>query len=159
MFVRLAFAAAINVSPDILIIDEALAVGDAKFQHKCYKKFIEFQEEGKTILFVSHSADSIVRHCNHAVLLENGGVFIQGQPKDVINTYHEILFTGEPSIEEGRLGRQVGRRGTASREDDSAKREKTPLESSSRQSPAATNALTGGVTTRMNSGTATGRPS
>ena len=158
MFVRLAFAAAINVSPDILIIDEALAVGDAKFQQKCYKKFIEFQEEGKTILFVSHSADSIVRHCDHAVLLENGGVFMQGKPKDVINTYHEILFTGEPRV--AKAGGGTGRRGTASRKTPPRnKRRKPRSKSSSRQSPAATNALTGGVTTRMNSGTATGRPS
>lgn len=121
MFVRLAFAAAINVSPDILIIDEALSVGDAKFQHKCYKKFIEFQEEGKTILFVSHSADSIVRHCSHAVLLENGGIFTQGKPKDVINTYHEILFTGEPSTA------KADRRDTHV-EQDGAQKEKTPLE-------------------------------
>lgn len=120
MFVRLAFAAAINVSPDILIIDEALAVGDAKFQHKCYKKFIEFQDEGKTILFVSHSADSIVRHCSHAVLLENGGIFTQGKPKDVINTYHEILFTGEPSIAKAGRDTHV--------EQDGAQKEKTPLE-------------------------------
>ena len=124
MFIRLAFAAAINVSPDILIIDEALAVGDAKFQQKCYKKFIEFQEEGKTILFVSHSADSIVRHCDHAVLLENGGVFAQGKPKDVINTYHEILFTGEPSIAKAG-GAEASNR---IKEDVAAQKEKTPLE-------------------------------
>lgn len=95
MFVRLAFAAAINVDPDILIVDEALAVGDAKFQHKCYNKFLEFQKKGKTILFVSHSTDAIVRHCNHAVLLDGGKVVERGEPKTVVNCYLDLLFTGK----------------------------------------------------------------
>lgn len=95
MFVRLAFAGAINVDPDILIVDEALAVGDAKFQHKCYNKFLEFQKKGKTILFVSHSTDAIVRHCDYAVLLENGKVLESGEPKTVMNCYLDLLFTGK----------------------------------------------------------------
>lgn len=95
MFVRLAFAAAINVDPDILIVDEALAVGDAKFQHKCYGKFLEFQQKGKTILFVSHSTDAIVRHCDYAVLLEGGRIIEKGEPKTITNYYMDILFTGK----------------------------------------------------------------
>ncbi len=94
MFVRLAFAAAINVDPDILIVDEALAVGDPKFQYKCYNKFKEFQKSGKTILFVSHDTDAIVKHCDFAVLLEDGVVIKSGVPKDVTNCYLDILFSG-----------------------------------------------------------------
>jgi len=112
MFVRLAFAAAINVDPDILIVDEALAVGDAKFQHKCYNKFLEFQKKGKTILFVSHSTDAIVRHCDCAVLLENGKLLESGEPKTVTNYYLDLLFSGQTTdyaskpvlIEEGYRG-------------------------------------------------------
>jgi ABC-type polysaccharide/polyol phosphate transport system ATPase subunit len=94
MYARLAFAAAIYVDPDILIVDEALAVGDAKFQHKCYRKFLEFQSGGKTILFVSHDTNAIVEHCNRAMLLDHGRVLEQGEPKHVANCYHELLFTG-----------------------------------------------------------------
>ena len=95
MYVRLAFACAINVDPDILIIDEALSVGDAKFQHKCFNKFIEFQEAGKTILFVSHSTDLIVKHCDYAVLLEKGNVVEIDEPKSITNYYLDLLFSGK----------------------------------------------------------------
>ncbi|MBF0539111.1 MAG: ABC transporter ATP-binding protein [Nitrospirae bacterium] len=95
MFVRLAFATAINVDPDILIVDEALAVGDAKFQYKCFKKFLDFQREHKTILFVSHSTESIVKHCDYAVLLEKGRVIEKGQPKAITDYYLDLLFTGQ----------------------------------------------------------------
>ena len=64
MFARLAFAVAINVDPDILIVDEALSVGDAAFQSKCFQKFQEFREKGKTILFVTHSVDLIIKYCS-----------------------------------------------------------------------------------------------
>jgi len=96
MFVRLAFAAAINVDPDILVVDEALAVGDAKFQHKCYNKFLEFQQERKTIILVTHDTDAVIRHCDHAVLLDNGVIVNQGDPTEVTNQYFEILFAGRP---------------------------------------------------------------
>ncbi|MBI4707646.1 MAG: Wzt carbohydrate-binding domain-containing protein [Candidatus Omnitrophica bacterium] len=120
MFVRLAFAAAINVDPDILIVDEALAVGDAKFQHKCYNKFLEFQEKGKTILFVSHSTDAIVRHCDNAVLLEGGRAIESGEPKTVTNYYIDLLFTGKIHgysstpvlVEEGYRGFNIVHTGT-----------------------------------------------
>lgn len=91
MFVRLAFAAAINVDPDILVVDEALAVGDAKFQHKCYQKFLEFQEAGRTIIFVTHDSNAIVKHCDYAFLLENGAVMESGKPNDVVNRYMDVL--------------------------------------------------------------------
>ncbi|MBV6342140.1 ABC transporter ATP-binding protein [Candidatus Magnetobacterium casense] len=95
MFVRLAFATAINVDPDILIIDEALAVGDAKFQHKCFGKFLDFQKAHKTILFVSHSTESIVKHCDYAVLLEKGRLIEKGQPRAITDYYLDLLFTGQ----------------------------------------------------------------
>lgn len=91
MFVRLAFAAAINVDPDILVVDEALAVGDAKFQHKCYMKFHEFQEAGKTIIFVTHDTNTLVRHSHRAILLHYGQAVHIGAPKDVVNRYLDIL--------------------------------------------------------------------
>ncbi len=93
MFVRLAFAAAVNVDPDILVIDEALAVGDAKFQHKCYQKFIEFQKSGKTIMFVTHDLNAITRYCHQAILLENGKIIKSGHPNDVVNNYFKMMFT------------------------------------------------------------------
>ena len=91
MYVRLAFAAAINVDPDILVVDEALAVGDAKFQHKCFSKFREFQNSGKTILFVSHSTDAVIKHCDRAILLENGVFLKSGEPGEVVNCYLDVI--------------------------------------------------------------------
>lgn len=93
MFIRLAFAAAIHVDPDILIVDEALAVGDVKFQQKCYQKFIDFQEAGKTILLVTHDVNAIVRHCDAALLLDGGTILEKGEPSAVVNRYLDILFT------------------------------------------------------------------
>jgi lipopolysaccharide transport system ATP-binding protein len=92
MYVRLAFAAAINIDPDILIVDEALAVGDVKFQAKCFRKFEEFQCKKKTLLFVTHSAEQIVRHCNTSVLLDNGMKLSQGEPREIVNQYMDLLF-------------------------------------------------------------------
>ena len=91
MFVRLAFAAAINVDPDILIVDEALSVGDVKFQHRCYAKFQEFQQAGKTILFVTHNTDMVIRHCDVAVLLDGGRQEFLGKPIEAVHRYWEIL--------------------------------------------------------------------
>ena len=91
MFVRLAFAVAINIDPEILIVDEALSVGDVFFQAKCYKKFQEFRDKGKTIIFVSHDLKSVSKYCDKVILL-NKGVFIEeGKPKEVIDTYKKIL--------------------------------------------------------------------
>ena len=78
MFVRLAFAVAINVDPDILIVDEALAVGDVRFQLKCMDKFMEFIEAGKTILFVTHDINSVKRFCNRAIWLNQGKLILDG---------------------------------------------------------------------------------
>lgn len=92
MMVRLAFAVAVHVDPEVLIIDEALAVGDAKFQAKCFRKFQDFREADKTILFVTHSTELIVRHCDQAILLEKGRLLRIGDPKSVSNYYLDMLF-------------------------------------------------------------------
>lgn len=92
MFMRLAFATAITVDPDILIIDEALAVGDARFQQKCFQKFHEFQNAGKTILFVTHDRFSIPRLCTSAILMDKGMLIAHGDPKEIVDLYSEYLF-------------------------------------------------------------------
>jgi ABC-type polysaccharide/polyol phosphate transport system ATPase subunit len=91
MYVRLAFAAAINVDPDILIVDEALAVGDISFQSKCFRKFESLKEAGKTILLVTHSMDMVARHCDRAILIQEGHLLADGLPKDIINNYTRIM--------------------------------------------------------------------
>ena len=91
MFVRLAFAVAINIEPEILIVDEALSVGDVFFQAKCYHKFDEFKKMGKTILFVSHDLSSIAKYCDRVVLLNKGHKLGEGTPKDMIDAYKQVL--------------------------------------------------------------------
>ena len=91
MFVRLAFAVAINIDPEILIVDEALSVGDVFFQSKCYRKFEEFKREGKTILFVSHDLSAISRYCDRAILLNQGDKIYEGTPKEAIDIYKKVL--------------------------------------------------------------------
>ncbi|MEM9116625.1 MAG: ABC transporter ATP-binding protein [Cyanobacteria bacterium P01_F01_bin.56] len=97
MFVRLAFAVAINVDPDILIIDEALSVGDEAFQRKCFARIYDLQERGVTVLFVSHSAASIVELCHQAVLIDRGEIITQGTPKVVVANYHKLIYAPEAS--------------------------------------------------------------
>ncbi len=96
MFVRLAFAVAINIDPEILIVDEALSVGDVFFQAKCYHKFEEFKEQGKTILFVSHDLSTISRYCDRAVLLNKGVILGEGTPKKMIDIYKQVLVGQYP---------------------------------------------------------------
>lgn len=91
MFVRLAFAVAINIDPEILIVDEALSVGDVFFQSKCYHKFEEFKKLGKTILFVSHDLSSISKYCSRVVLLNKGVKLAEGNAKDMIDMYKKVL--------------------------------------------------------------------
>lgn len=100
MFVRLAFAVAINIDPEILIVDEALSVGDVFFQAKCYRKFEEFKEEGKTILFVSHDLSSISKYCDRVVLLDHGNVVDTGSPKEMVDLYKRLLVNQGPGQEE-----------------------------------------------------------
>ncbi|MHC5215452.1 ABC transporter ATP-binding protein [Enterococcus sp. LJL128] len=91
MFVRLAFAVAINVNPDILIVDEALAVGDLEFQLKCMDKFTEIKNSGKTILFVSHDINSVRRFCDRVYWLKNGEVVEEGDTMEVTSNYENFL--------------------------------------------------------------------
>jgi lipopolysaccharide transport system ATP-binding protein len=92
MYVRLAFAAAINVDPDILIVDEALSVGDAAFQRKCYARLAALKQAGATILFVSHSEAAVLELCDRALLLHQGRVLREGTPKEVISLYQRVLY-------------------------------------------------------------------
>lgn len=96
MFVRLAFAVAINIEPEILIVDEALSVGDVFFQAKCYHKFDEFKKMGKTILFVSHDLSSISKYCDRVVLLNQGVKLGEGSPKEMIDAYKQVLVGQYP---------------------------------------------------------------
>lgn len=91
MLVRLAFAVAINIDPDILIIDEALAVGDEAFQRKCYARIEEIKQNGATILFVSHSTQSVLELCDRAVLIEGGRRLLTGRPRDVVSRYSRLV--------------------------------------------------------------------
>ncbi len=93
MFVRLAFAVAINIDPEILIVDEALSVGDVFFQAKCYKKFEEFKAQGKTILFVSHDLNSVSKYCDRVILLDHGKKVAEGKPGAIIDMYKKILVS------------------------------------------------------------------
>lgn len=92
MTIRLAFAVQSQVEPDILIVDEALAVGDAKFQAKCFDRLKQLRENGTSILLVTHSSEQIVTHCSQAILLNNGVVMDLGEPRHVVNRYLDLLF-------------------------------------------------------------------
>lgn len=95
MFVRLAFALAINVDPEILIVDEALSVGDAFFQLKCYKKFTDFKKQGKTILFVTHDLSSVIKYCDRVMVLNAGNQIAEGDSREMVDLYKQILVDQE----------------------------------------------------------------
>ncbi len=92
MYIRLAFSTSISLEPEILIIDEALAVGDVKFQRKCFRKLEQMRNDGVTILFVTHATDSVVGLCDRAMFLDGGEVKVLGDPKHVVNQYLESMF-------------------------------------------------------------------
>ncbi len=92
MYVRLAFAAAIAINPDVLIVDEALAVGDEAFQRKCYGRIQDLRKRGTTILFVTHAASLIVELCDRAILLDAGEKIMDGKPKAVVAQYHRLAY-------------------------------------------------------------------
>lgn len=96
MFARLAFACAINVDPDILIVDEVLSVGDMAFQLKCFKKFEEFKKRGKTILFVTHSITDILRNCTRTIIIDSGNKIFDGGVKDGVELYKKIIVGLKP---------------------------------------------------------------
>ncbi len=101
MFVRLAFSVAINIEPEILIVDEALSVGDVFFQAKCYHKFEEFKQMGKTIIIVSHDLSSIAKYCDRVILLNQGVKLGEGMPKDMIDDFKRVLV-GQYEIPENK---------------------------------------------------------
>lgn len=103
MFVRLAFAVAINIDPEILIVDEALSVGDAFFQAKCYKKFDDFKAQGKTIIFVSHDISSVAKYCDRVILLNKGVKLAEGGPKEIIDLYKKVLLNQSQNIPSGQV--------------------------------------------------------
>lgn len=113
MFVRLAFAVAINIDPEILIVDEALSVGDVFFQAKCYRKFEEFKGMGKTILFVSHDLSSIGKYCDRVVLLNKGEKLAEGGAKEMVNLYRRVLVNqyDDADLEEGAENAEAGQDG------------------------------------------------
>lgn len=107
MFVRLAFAVAINIDPEILIVDEALSVGDVFFQAKCYKKFEEFKKMGKTILMVSHDLGSIAKYCDKVILLNQGKKLEEGEPKKIVDMYKKLLVNQLETNEEEKDSRSA----------------------------------------------------
>jgi len=109
MFARLAFSVSINVDPDILIVDEALSVGDLAFQMKCFKKFQDFQDEGRTILFVTHALDTVIRYCSRGIVIDGGQKVFDGTSKDAVDTFKKILSGDfyEKDLEEKRQTRRT----------------------------------------------------
>lgn len=98
MMVRLAFAVAINVDPQILIVDEALSVGDELFQRKCFARIEAIKASGATILFVSHSGSTVVELCDRAILLDSGEKLIEGVPKNVLGKYQKLLYAPQDKV-------------------------------------------------------------
>lgn len=106
MFVRVAFAAAIHVEPEILVVDEALSVGDSKFQHRCFQRIRAFMESGKTILVVSHSTDTLLRICDRGIVMDRGELVLVGDIASAVNCYHQILFgTAAPNADRSSMAR------------------------------------------------------
>ena len=100
MFARLAFSCAINVNPEILIVDEVLSVGDMAFQLKCFKKFEEFKSQGKTILFVTHNVSDILKNCTRTIILSEGTKIFDGKVKEGVELYKKIITGNMPKKEE-----------------------------------------------------------
>lgn len=104
MIVRLAFAVAINADPQILIIDEALSVGDELFQRKCFSRIEEIKKNGATILFVSHSAQTVIELCDTVKLIDDGELIADGKPKNIVSLYHKLLYASPEKRAEIRGG-------------------------------------------------------
>jgi ABC-2 type transport system ATP-binding protein len=94
MYVRLGFAIAINVEPDILVVDEVLAVGDSEFQEKCFQKFADFKGAGKTVILVSHSMETVSLMCDRAAWLNHGELMVAGDAQPTIQAYQDSLAQG-----------------------------------------------------------------
>ncbi|HVF49923.1 MAG TPA: ABC transporter ATP-binding protein [Pyrinomonadaceae bacterium] len=123
MYVRLAFAIAASAEPDIFVIDEALAVGDAVFQHRCLRRLKEMQERGATILFVSHDAAAVRALCSRAILLSAGRINADGKPADVLNRYQKLIMEREEAYDAERTRAQPG----ATVDDSTADETRAPL--------------------------------
>ena len=130
MYVRLGFAVAVNMDPDILLVDEVLAVGDEAFQRKCINKIREFQHEGRTIVFVSHGMDQVRQICDRAFVLDHGKLVTEGPPGEAIRSFREHL------LEARRLGRRGQRSNRAC--SSATARPKWPRPTSWLRSPAST---------------------
>lgn len=99
MYVRLAFAIAVNTDPEVLVVDEALSVGDTIFQHRCIRRIREMQEAGTTILFVSHESTLVRALCSRAIFLNAGRMLADGEPKDVLNRYQRLIMAREEAYD------------------------------------------------------------
>ena len=108
MYVRLAFAVAINVDPQLLIIDEILAVGDVTFQQKCMEKFVDFRNEGRTIILVTHALGSVKDMCDRAIWLTHGKITGEGDPGELVDAYTETMLGGRDRADDGSLRRGSG---------------------------------------------------
>jgi ABC-2 type transport system ATP-binding protein len=98
MYTRLAFAVATEVDPDILVIDEILAVGDLGFQIKCFDRLKQFRAAGKTILLVTHSMEQVLKYCDRAIFLEKGEILFDGNPEQAVHLYRTNVRTPEPVL-------------------------------------------------------------
>ena len=112
MYVRLAFAVAVHVDPDVLLVDEVLAVGDEPFQRKCMDRIREFQNEGRTIILVTHALDQVADLCDRAIVLEKGVVQVDGDPLDALRHLRaDFETTRQDDIRRQRVERNSGRTG------------------------------------------------
>jgi ABC-type polysaccharide/polyol phosphate transport system ATPase subunit len=109
MYMRLGFSVAMHIKPDLLLLDEVLAVGDEAFQHKCFARIADYQRGGGTIVFVSHDAGSVERVCDRAIMLEHGRVLEEGPAGEVVRAYHRRLVTGPAETAAARNGGGAGR--------------------------------------------------
>jgi len=109
MYMRLGFSVAMHIQPDLLLLDEVLAVGDEAFQHKCFARIADYQRGGGTIVFVSHDAGSVERVCERAIMLEHGRVLEEGPAGEVVRAYHRRLVTGPAEAAAARNGGEPGR--------------------------------------------------
>ena len=110
MYVRLAFAIAIHVDPEILIVDEALAVGDIHFQARCFDRFHQFREQGVTVIFVTHDLNMVTRYCDHAYLLDKARVVHNGSPREAVAAYRklEVDYGADAEDEDGESETDTG---------------------------------------------------
>lgn len=108
MFLRLAFSVAVHVQPDVLVVDEALAVGDEAYQRKCHARIRRLRDDGATILFVSHSAGHVTEVCDRALLLDRGELLCIGRARDVVSRYQKLLYTPPERVEEVRRSIAAG---------------------------------------------------